>query len=85
MTEIHLSGSCGTRSVYHTNEDCIALDQSNTTRTEDLNHFEHLPKCQVCANGGMPGSQQDYEEKTCEDCGETYKKLPQHLRRCDGV
>jgi len=86
MTEVHLSGSCGTRSVYHTNPDCVALDQSNCTRTEELKHFEHLPECQVCKNGGeMAGGPDQYTEKTCEHCGETYKKLPQHLRGCDGV
>jgi len=84
MTQVHLSGSCGTRSVYHTDPDCVALDQANTTRTEDLENFDHLPECNVCANG-LQGNDMEYEEKTCEDCGGTYKKLPQHLRGCDAV
>lgn len=70
--------------IYHTNEDCINLQRSESISEKPRNVLaDKMRECKLCANESQPqGIQQNRE---CPYCGEMVGKLPPHLVNCDEV
>lgn len=70
--------------IYHTDEDCINLQRSNSIAAKDLGVLDdQMRECQLCANDAKNGRIEG--KKECPYCNAMVGKLPSHLPTCDAT
>jgi len=82
---VYIGHYTNSRKIYHTDPDCDTLNKGGKPSEVTKEYCSDRELCKICENGveAYKSAARKVSERDCPYCGETVKKLPYHLVKCD--